>query len=120
MHPSHSAFTQKVTISRAILIAPVTFTWIPGWRISFYVVGIIILAVGILIRIYAKAYPHFCRKREDSYQISCNSFQTEIKEMGREAMTFMKIPSFQIIVGQGIIGYFRVYITLKIEIKTEM
>lgn len=89
----------------SILIAPVTFMGIPGWRISFHVVGIISVVVGILICIYATD-PHFSSKKEAGHQISRNSFWSEIKELGREAKAVMKIPSFQIIVGQGITGSF--------------
>lgn len=38
----------------SVMIAPITFMGIPGWRISFHIVGVISVVVGILVRIYAK------------------------------------------------------------------
>lgn len=37
----------------SLLIAPITFMGISGWRISFHLVGIISVVVGILVRSFA-------------------------------------------------------------------
>ncbi|KAF3445801.1 hypothetical protein FNV43_RR10978 [Rhamnella rubrinervis] len=89
----------------SILIAPTTFMGIPGWRVSFHIVGIISVIVGILVRLYAKD-PHFPTEAKPSNQVSSKSFWSEVKELAKEAKTVIKIPSFQIIVAQGVTGSF--------------
>ncbi|TYJ35511.1 hypothetical protein E1A91_A05G242300v1 [Gossypium mustelinum] len=58
----------------AVLIAPITFIGIPGWRIAFHLVGLISIIV--------------------------------VKGLVLEAKSVVKIPSFQIIVAQGVTGSF--------------
>ncbi|XP_019104457.1 uncharacterized protein LOC104892506 isoform X2 [Beta vulgaris subsp. vulgaris] len=88
----------------SVLIAPMTIMGIPGWRISFHIVGIISVIVGILVRLYAKD-PHF--SDESTTVVSTNkSFLSQVKELVYEAKSVVKIPSFQIIVAQGVMGSF--------------
>lgn len=76
---------------------------IPGWRISFHLVGIISVIVGILVRLYAKD-PRF---PDNTTSVSTNeSFLSQVKELVQEAKSVVKIPSFQIIVSQGVMGSF--------------
>ncbi|CAO2834387.1 unnamed protein product [Amaranthus hypochondriacus] len=76
---------------------------IPGWRISFHLVGIISVIVGILVRVYAKD-PHFS---DDSTTMNTNrSFISQVRELVYEAKSVVKISSFQIIVAQGVMGSF--------------
>lgn len=89
----------------AILIAPITFMGIPGWRISFHIVGIISVIVGVLVRLYAND-PHFPSETKASNQVSSNSFWSEVKELAKEAKAVIRIPSFQIVVAQGVTGSF--------------
>ncbi|KAB2617126.1 hypothetical protein D8674_012995 [Pyrus ussuriensis x Pyrus communis] len=79
---------------------------IPGWRISFHLVGFISVVVGILVRLYATD-PHFpdCETK-DSSQNSSSSLWSHVKELALEAMSVIKIPSFQIVVAQGVTGSF--------------
>ncbi|XP_021743526.1 uncharacterized protein LOC110709628 [Chenopodium quinoa] len=87
----------------SVLIAPITVMGIPGWRISFHLVGIISVIVGILVRLYAKD-PHFS---DDNTSVKANgSFSSQVKELVDEAKSVIKIPSFQIIVSQGVMGSF--------------
>lgn len=87
----------------SVLIAPITVMGIPGWRISFHLVGIISVIVGILVRLYAKD-PHFS---DDSASVDTNeSFLSTVKGLVYEAKSVVKIPSFQIIVAQGVMGSF--------------
>lgn len=89
----------------SILIAPITFMGIPGWRIAFHIVGILSVIVGILVRLFAND-PHFPSEAKASNQASSKSFWSEIKELGKEAKAVIQIPSFQIIVAQGVTGSF--------------
>nr|GMD18681.1 protein spinster homolog 3-like [Ipomoea batatas] len=92
----------------ALLIAPITFMGIPGWRVSFHLVGIISVVVGILVRLFAND-PHFPdgSLRGNSHgEAPEKSFWSEATDLVHEAKTVMKIPSFQIIVAQGVTGSF--------------
>ncbi|KAL9241530.1 hypothetical protein vseg_015634 [Gypsophila vaccaria] len=90
----------------AVLIATRTFMGIAGWRIAFHLVGIISVIVGILVRLYA-VDPHYVdeggkakEKKPDT------SFLDELKEVLQEAKSVIRIPSFKIIVAQGVSGSF--------------
>ncbi|GFS46773.1 major facilitator superfamily protein [Actinidia rufa] len=90
----------------SLLIAPLTFMGIPGWRISFHLVGIISVIVGILVRLFAND-PHFPDGSATvNNQIPSKSFWSEVKDLVHEAKSVVKIPSFQIIVAQGVTGSF--------------
>lgn len=91
----------------SVLIAPMTFMGIPGWRISFHLVGIISVVVGILVRLFAND-PHFPDKSGAKIDDRSprKSFWSEVKDLAQEAKSVLKIPSFQIIVAQGVTGSF--------------
>ncbi|KAL8514056.1 hypothetical protein ACS0TY_013241 [Phlomoides rotata] len=90
----------------SLLIAPVTLMGISGWRISFHLVGIVSVVVGILVKIFA-IDPHFQNSGiEGSKQVPRMSFQSDMKDLIQEAKSVIKIPSFQIIVAQGVTGSF--------------
>jgi len=90
----------------SVLIAPVTFMGIPGWRISFHLVGSISVVVGILVHLYAKD-PHFSDDANKAGGHSTNgSFGSVVKELIHEAKSVVRIPSFLIIVAQGVTGSF--------------
>lgn len=91
----------------SIIIAPMTFMGIPGWRIAFHLVGLISVFVGILVRFFAHD-PHFSDDgtKTSNHVPPNNSFWSEVKDLVRESKSVMKIPSFQIIVAQGITGSF--------------
>ncbi|XVF64765.1 hypothetical protein PTKIN_Ptkin09bG0193000 [Pterospermum kingtungense] len=90
----------------AVMIAPITFIGIPGWRIAFHLVGLISIIVGLLVYLFAND-PHFSDTgRKSSNQISNKPFWSEVKDLVQEAKTVIKIPSFQIIVAQGVTGSF--------------
>ncbi|CAK9186435.1 unnamed protein product [Ilex paraguariensis] len=90
----------------SLLLAPTTFMGISGWRVSFHLVGIISVIVGILVRLFAND-PHFpgggVKART---QVARKSFWSEVKDLVHEAKSVMKIQSFQIIVTQGVTGSF--------------
>ncbi|OMO93821.1 Major facilitator superfamily [Corchorus capsularis] len=90
----------------AVLLAPLTIIGIPGWRIAFHLVGIISIIVGTLVYLFAND-PHYVDSgKKSSHQIPNRSFWSEVKDLVREAKTVIKIPSFQIIVAQGVTGSF--------------
>ncbi|KAM2555160.1 hypothetical protein TB2_019212 [Malus domestica] len=90
----------------SILIAPITVMGIPGWRISLHLVGFISVVVGVLVRLYATD-PHFPDgETKDSSQNSSSSLWSHVKELALEAKSVIKIPSFQIVVAQGVTGSF--------------
>lgn len=90
----------------SVLIAPTTFMGIPGWRISFHIVGIISVVVGILVYLFAND-PHFSdASMKAANQDSSKSIWSEVKDLIHEAKSVIKIPSFQIIVAQGVTGSF--------------
>ncbi|KAL5556022.1 hypothetical protein UlMin_038258 [Ulmus minor] len=90
----------------SVLIASTSFMGIPGWRIAFHLVGLISVVVGVLVRVFAND-PRFSEGNgEAKDQISRKSFMSEMKDLMKEAKSVMKIPSFQIIVAQGVSGSF--------------
>ncbi|KAI4345234.1 hypothetical protein L6164_012376 [Bauhinia variegata] len=91
----------------SILIAQTSFLGIAGWRIGFHLVALISIIVGILVRLFADD-PHFSKNndRASEYQNPNKSFVSEVKDMMKEAKSVIGIPSFQIIVAQGVFGSF--------------
>ncbi|CAL5348753.1 unnamed protein product [Camellia sinensis] len=90
----------------SLLIAPMTFMGIPGWRLAFHLVGIISVIVGILVRIFAND-PHFPDgDAKLTNQIPSKPFWSEVKDLFQEAKSVVKLQSFQIIVAQGVTGSF--------------
>ncbi|XP_038715830.1 uncharacterized protein LOC120009345 isoform X2 [Tripterygium wilfordii] len=90
----------------SVLIAPITLMGIPGWRISFHIVGLISVVVGILVYLFAND-PHFSdNNKRVADQVPSISFSSEVKNLVQEAKSVIKIPSFQIIVAQGVTGSF--------------
>ncbi|KAI4337706.1 hypothetical protein L6164_016090 [Bauhinia variegata] len=90
----------------SVLLAPITFMGIPGWRISFHIVGIISTIVGILVFLFAND-PHFPKNgTNDSNLVPNKTFRSGVKDLFQEAKSVSKILSFQIIVAQGVTGSF--------------
>ncbi|CAL0327377.1 unnamed protein product [Lupinus luteus] len=90
----------------SLLIAPMTFMGIPGWRLSFHIVGLISVVVGALVYLFAND-PHFSYKDTNANsKVPGRTFRSEVKIMAQEAKSVSKIVSFQIIVAQGVTGSF--------------
>ncbi|EYU21155.1 hypothetical protein ABFS82_03G022400 [Erythranthe guttata] len=90
----------------SLLIAPLTLMGISGWRIAFHLVALISVAVGVLVRLFATD-PHFSNTESSNNRVSSRrSFKSDVKDLLREAKSVIKIPSFQIIVAQGVTGSF--------------
>ncbi|KAI3976131.1 hypothetical protein MKX01_031611 [Papaver californicum] len=88
----------------SVLLASTSFMGIAGWRISFHLVAIISIIVGILVRLYAKD-PRFVEKISVDGDSSPGK-SLLLKEFFKEAKSVMKIPTFQIVVAQGVSGSF--------------
>lgn len=88
----------------SVLLASTSFMGIAGWRVAFHLVAIISVIVGILVRLFAND-PRFSKPNKESQQVSF-SFWSEMKDLIKEAKSVIKVPSFQIIVAQGVFGTF--------------
>ncbi|KAJ1702611.1 hypothetical protein LUZ63_002390 [Rhynchospora breviuscula] len=91
-----------------ILLAPTTVIGIAGWRISFHLVAIISTIVGSLVWAFA-IDPNFPSNDVSSKQGSDESVIDGVKDFLREAKSVLQIPTFQIIVAQGVMGSFPWY-----------
>ncbi|KAK7247432.1 hypothetical protein RIF29_42315 [Crotalaria pallida] len=91
----------------SVLIASTSLAGIPGWRIAFHLVALISVIVGLLVRLFAND-PQFSNKdsRATHQSTPKKSFYYEMKDLLKEAKSVMRIPSFQIIVAQGVSGSF--------------
>ncbi|OAY62870.1 Protein spinster [Ananas comosus] len=90
----------------ALMLASTTIMGIAGWRIAFHLVAIISVLVGILVRLFA-VDPRFSDgSNSNSKPVQPKSAREEAKELIKEAKAVMQIPSFQIIVAQGVTGSF--------------
>jgi MFS family permease len=85
--------------SFGVLLAPVAFLGIPGWRLAFHAVAAVSVAVGVLMWLFA-ADP---RGKQPSMTAAVSATD-EAKELVREARRVLGVPTFQIIVAQGIAG----------------
>lgn len=90
----------------SVLLASTSFMGIPGWRISFHLVALVSIVVGVLVRLFAKD-PRFTDEMgKSSDPEPRKSLWLEVKDLVQEAKSVMRIPSFQIIVAQGVTGSF--------------
>ncbi|KAF7839963.1 Protein spinster [Senna tora] len=91
----------------SILIASTSFAGIPGWRISFHLVAFISIIVGTLVYLFAND-PRFSKSdhKHEKTPHKSSSFYSEMKDLIKEAKSVMRIPTFQIIVAQGVSGSF--------------
>ena len=90
----------------SVLIASTTVMGIPGWRIAFHLVAILSVVIGALVHLFAND-PRFTdsdgkRKEQPPHK----PFKEDVKELVKEAKAVMKVPSFQILVAQGVSGSF--------------
>lgn len=90
----------------SLLLAPTSVMGIDGWRLAFHLVGIISVIVGILVRLFA-IDPHYMNSDiRHADQMPRKSVKEEVIDLFKEAKAVIKIPSFQIIVAQGVTGSF--------------
>ncbi|KAL6558849.1 hypothetical protein OROMI_019199 [Orobanche minor] len=84
----------------SLLIASTSFMGIPGWRVAFHLVGLLSVVIGILVRLFAND-PRFVNQDRPP-----KSFHVEVKDLIKEAKAVIKVPTFQILVAQGVSGSF--------------
>ncbi|XP_015075082.1 thiamine pathway transporter THI73-like [Solanum pennellii] len=90
----------------SVLIAEMSFMGIPGWRISFHLVGIISVLVGLLVYFFVED-PRFLDRDVNAKDLPpAEPFQEQLRELLKEAKSVIKVPSFKIIVAQGVFGSF--------------
>ncbi|KAG8642877.1 hypothetical protein MANES_12G136000v8 [Manihot esculenta] len=87
----------------SVLLASTSFMGIPGWRVAFILVGIVSVVVGTLVWLFA-IDPRFSATDNKSRDQNSETFVSELKDLIREANLVMKLPSFQILVAQGVSG----------------
>ncbi|KAM4118357.1 hypothetical protein ACB094_02G195800 [Castanea mollissima] len=89
----------------AVLFATTSIMGIPGWGIAFHLVAIISVIVGILVCLFAKD-PRFYESNSITRNQIQKSFWSDVKDLINEARSVIRIPSFQVIVAQGVFGSF--------------
>ncbi|KAM3709742.1 hypothetical protein ACJW31_02G195900 [Castanea mollissima] len=88
----------------SVLIASKSVMGVAGWRIAFHMVAFISVIVGILVRLFAND-PRFSKSDSGARnQVIDKPFWSNVKELIQEAKSVIRIPSFQIIVAQGVSG----------------
>ena len=88
----------------AVLIASKSVMGVAGWRIAFHMVAFISVIVGILVRLFAND-PRFSKSDSGARnQVIHKPFWSNVKELIQEAKSVIRIPSFQILVLQGVSG----------------
>ncbi|KAL3621745.1 hypothetical protein CASFOL_034405 [Castilleja foliolosa] len=93
----------------SVLLASTSFNGIPGWRIAFHLVGLLSVFIGILVRLFAND-PRFVnpdgtlKKNQDDHPPK--PFREEVNDLIKEAKAVIKVPTFQLLVAQGVSGSF--------------
>ncbi|CAL5012239.1 unnamed protein product [Urochloa decumbens] len=85
--------------SFGVLLAPVSFLGVPGWRLAFHAVAAVSVVLGALMWLFA-ADPRTTK----SSSKTAASATDEARELLGEARRVLAVPTFQIIVAQGIAG----------------
>lgn len=88
----------------SLMLASTTIMGIAGWRVAFHIVGLISVVVGALVGLFA-VDPHFLNSGNGERLLRKSAWE-EMKDLVREAKAVVQIPSFQIIVAQGVTGSF--------------
>ncbi|GAB2252379.1 hypothetical protein Droror1_Dr00005226 [Drosera rotundifolia] len=90
----------------SVLLASRSFMGIPGWRVAFHLVGLVSVIVGILVRLFAYD-PRFSSNGDMARDLAPGMpIWSEVKEVIEEAKSVLRIPSFLVIVAQGVPGSF--------------
>ncbi|KAI3903055.1 hypothetical protein MKW92_012112 [Papaver armeniacum] len=90
----------------SILLASTSSMGIAGWRISFHLVAIVSIIIGILVRLYGKDPMSVEKNNVNGDLRPGKSLSLELREFFEEAKSVVKIPSFQILIAQGVSGSF--------------
>jgi MFS family permease len=90
--------------SLGLLMASTSFLGLPGWRVAFLLLGVLGGVVGLSIRAFA-AGEAAARGRAVT-PASVKPVRQELQDFAREAKAVMRVPSFQVIIAQGLTGSF--------------
>ncbi|CAN6174127.1 unnamed protein product [Urochloa humidicola] len=90
--------------SLGLLMAPTSFAGLPGWRLAFLLLGILGAAVGISIRAFAASDAR--GRAVPASPAAAKPVRQELQDFAREARAVMRVPSFQVIIAQGLTGSF--------------
>ncbi|CAA0823615.1 Major facilitator superfamily protein [Striga hermonthica] len=91
----------------AVLLAPTTILGLEGWRVAFHLVAALSILVGILVHLFARDPRYDSSRIKDNGQEPTKSFLgEEARSLLKEARDVIKVPSFRILVGQGVSGSF--------------
>ncbi|KAL5201582.1 hypothetical protein ABZP36_035936 [Zizania latifolia] len=83
-------------------MAPTSFLGMPGWRLSFLLLAAAGAAVGVSIRSFADGKAAAAATTTPF----AKTVRQELQEFAREAKAVLRVPSFQVIVAQGLTGSF--------------
>lgn len=90
----------------SVLLAGTTVFGIAGWRASFYLITILSVVVGVLVYKYA-IDPRFTENATQEKEIDgASTACSALKETFQGAKKVVKIPTFLVIVAQGVAGTF--------------
>jgi len=97
--------------SLGLLMAPTSLLGLPGWRLAFVLLGVLGAAVGASIRAFAAtdaaARGHRAATTSaTATAVNVRPVRQELREFAREARAVMRVPSFQVIIAQGLTGSF--------------
>ncbi|XP_062202054.1 uncharacterized protein LOC133904589 [Phragmites australis] len=79
--------------SLGVLLAPMSFLGVPGWRLAFYTVALVSISVAVLTWLFAS-----------DPRTSSTKATATVAELVREAKDVVSVPTFWIIVAQGAAG----------------
>ncbi|GER47617.1 major facilitator superfamily protein [Striga asiatica] len=90
----------------SVLLASTSFLGVPGWRLAFHLVGLLSVLIGILVRLFATD-PRGAPDNLTHHQTpNKTTFRDEVKGLIKEARDVIRVPTFQILVAQGVSGSF--------------
>eukprot|EP00249_Psilotum_nudum_P023751 c28972_g1_i3 orf=516-1583(-) len=90
----------------AVLLAGTTVFGISGWRVSFYLIGFVSVVVGILVYTFVVDPCYIGGRNLDEREGRVPSSWSTLKETFLDAKRVIRIPTFSVIVAQGIAGNF--------------
>ncbi|CAA0823616.1 Major facilitator superfamily protein [Striga hermonthica] len=86
----------------SVLLASTSFLGVPGWRLAFHLVGLLSVFIGILVCLFAtdpRAFDNLTHQPP-------KTFRDEVRDLMKEARDVIRVPTFQILVAQGVSGSF--------------
>ena len=81
------------------------WVYLVGELIAFHLIAVISVIVGILVGLFAND-PHFSKSNSTARNGVQKPFWLDVKDLINEAKSVIRIPSFQVIVAQGVSGSF--------------